>query len=186
MPASRAPSARSTAAAVNAGTSAHTAVEAALTRAEADTTNAVIRVHRIRALAAADAVDQRIKAGEKLPLAGVPIALKDNLCVEGLEATACSKILKGFVAPYTATAVARLIKAGAVVIATTNMDEFAFGSSNETSAYGPVKNPVDPTRIPGGSSGGSAAFSAPLVAGGTIDAGFLSYGEAHTINVKYR
>ena len=156
-PLTRAPSARSTAAAVNAGTSARAAVEAALLRAEVDTTNAVIRIHRARALAAAVTVDQRVKAGEKLPLAGVPIAIKDNLCVDGLEANACSKILKGFVAPYTATAVARLEKAGAVVIATTNMDEFAFGSSNETSAFGPVRNPVDPTRIPGGSSGGSAA-----------------------------
>jgi aspartyl-tRNA(Asn)/glutamyl-tRNA(Gln) amidotransferase subunit A len=149
--------ARDIARAVNAGQSAATAVRESLTRATSDTLNAVIRVHEARALAAAERVDARIKAGEKLPLAGVPIALKDNLCAEGIEVTACSKILKGFVAPYTATAVARLEAAGAVVVATTNMDEFAMGSSNETSAYGPVKNPVDPSRIPGGSSGGSAA-----------------------------
>lgn len=145
------------AAAVNAGQSARTAVAESLARAKADTLNAVIRVHEARALAAADRVDARIKAGERLPLAGVPIALKDNLCTEGLETACCSKILAGFVPPYTATAVARLEAAGAVVVAQLNQDEFAFGSSNETSCRGPVKNPHDPTRIPGGSSGGSAA-----------------------------
>ena len=143
--------------AVNAGTSATIAVQAALTKAKADTLNAIIGVHEARALAVAARVDARIKAGERLPLAGVPIAIKDNLLAEGLPATACSRILTGFVSPYTGTAVARLEAAGAVIIATTNMDEFAMGSSNETSARGPVKNPVDPTRIPGGSSGGSAA-----------------------------
>ncbi len=154
---SRSPTAIAIAAKVNAGTSALVEVEAALARAKADTCNAIIRVHHERAIAAARRIDVRIKHGEHLPLAGVPFALKDNLCAEGLETTAASKILKGFVAPYTATAVARLEQAGAVVVATANMDEFAFGSSNETSTYGPVKNPIDPTRIPGGSSGGSAA-----------------------------
>jgi aspartyl-tRNA(Asn)/glutamyl-tRNA(Gln) amidotransferase subunit A len=148
------------AAAVNGGRSARVAVEASLVACEGDTLNAVIRVHRARALAAAEAVDARVKAGERLPLAGVPIALKDNLCVTGLPATCCSKMLAGYVAPYTATAVSRLEAAGCVVIAQTNMDEFAFGSSNETSCYGAVKNPVDQTRIPGGSSGGSAAVVA--------------------------
>ena len=150
-------SARAIAAAVNGGQSAAVAVAASLAKAKADTLNAVIRIHEERALAAAARVDARVKAGEKLPLAGVPVAIKDNLCLDGVEVTACSKILTGFVAPYTATAVARLEAAGAVIVATANMDEFAMGSSNETSAYGPVKNPVDPTRIPGGSSGGSAA-----------------------------
>ena len=150
-------SAHAVAAAVNAGTSARTEVEVALARCSADKLNAVIRVHAKRALAAADKVDARVRAGEQLPLAGVPIALKDNLCVDGLPATACSRVLAGYVAPYTATAVARLEAAGAIVVAQTNMDEFAFGSSNETSCNGPVRNPVDPTRIPGGSSGGSAA-----------------------------
>jgi len=149
--------ARAIAAAVNGGVSAEKEVQAAIARASEDTTNAILRIHHNRALAAAKRIDVRIKAGEKLPLAGVPIAIKDNLCAEGIEVTAASKILKGYVAPYTATAVQRLEHAGAVVVATANMDEFAFGSSNETSAYGPVKNPVDPTRIPGGSSGGSAA-----------------------------
>lgn len=149
--------ARDIAAAVNAGTSARIEVEAALARAKADPNNAIIRIHAARALAQADAVDARVKSGEQLPLAGVPVAIKDNLCLTGVEVTCCSKILKGFIAPYTGTAVARLEAAGAVIIATTNQDEFAMGSSNETSAFGPVKNPVDPTRIPGGSSGGSAA-----------------------------
>ena len=121
------PSARAIAAAVNGGVSATIAVRESLAKAKADKLNAVIRVHEARALAAAERVDQRIKAGERLPLAGVPLAIKDNLCVEGLEATACSKILRGFVAPYTGTAVARLEAAGAVVVATTNMDELAKG-----------------------------------------------------------
>ncbi len=151
------PTAQAIAAAVNGGASARTEVSAAIARAKADTTNAIIRIHEARALEAADKVDARIKAGEKLLLAGVPIVIKDNLCTEGIETTAASKMLKGYVAPYTATAVKRLEDAGAIVIATANMDEYAFGSSNETSAYGPVKNPIDPSRIPGGSSGGSAA-----------------------------
>ncbi len=152
------------AAAVNGGASATVEVERALAAASADRLNAVIRVHRERALTVARAVDARVKAGERLPLAGVPLAVKDNLCVLGIETTACSKILKGYVAPYTATAVARLERAGAVVVASTNMDEFAMGSSNETSALGAVKNPHDESRIPGGSSGGSAA----AVAGGIV------------------
>ena len=95
-------------------------------------------------------------------LAGVPVAIKDIFCIEGLPATAGSKILAGYVPPYTATAVERLLGAGARVLGKTNMDEFAMGSSNENSAYGDVSNPWDRARVPGGSSGGSAA----VVAGG--------------------
>jgi aspartyl-tRNA(Asn)/glutamyl-tRNA(Gln) amidotransferase subunit A len=91
------------------------------------------------------------------PLAGVPVAVKDLFCVEGVESRAASRILAGYRPPYTATAVARLAASGAPMLGKTNMDEFAMGSSNENSAYGPVTNPWDPTRVPGGSSGGSAA-----------------------------
>ena len=97
------------------------------------------------------------KADQRSPLWGVPIALKDNLCVEGEEITCGSKILKGFVSPYNATVVEKLLDAGAIIYGRTNQDEFAFGSSCETSCYGPTRNPRDPERVPGGSSGGSAA-----------------------------
>ena len=100
------------------------------------------------------------------PLAGVPIDLKDNLCVRGERTTAGARILETFKAPYTATAVERLQEAGAVLIGKTNLDEFAMGSSNENSAYGKTVNPWDPSRVPGGSSGGSAA----AVAGGMVAA----------------
>ena len=110
------------------------------------------------ALAQAAMVDRARAAGEALgPLAGVPIALKDNLCVRGIPATCASKILEGWIAPYDATVVTRLREAGAVVLGKTNMDEFAMGSSNETSACKLVHNPWDLSRAPGGSSGGSAA-----------------------------
>jgi aspartyl-tRNA(Asn)/glutamyl-tRNA(Gln) amidotransferase subunit A len=102
-------------------------------------------------------VDARVRAGERLPLAGVGLAIKDNMCVAGTPTTCASKILADWVAPYTATAVARLLEAGAIPLGKTNLDEFAMGSSCENSALGRTANPWDLGRVPGGSSGGSAA-----------------------------
>ncbi|MBI3881800.1 MAG: Asp-tRNA(Asn)/Glu-tRNA(Gln) amidotransferase subunit GatA [Verrucomicrobia bacterium] len=109
------------------------------------------------ALAQADAADKRLAAGERGPLLGVPIAMKDVLCVKGQPANCASKILGKFVSPYDATVVEKLRAAGAIIFGRLNMDEFAMGSSTENSAFGPTLNPWDTTRIPGGSSGGSAA-----------------------------
>lgn len=120
--------------------------------------NALNCVYKDMALKRAKEIDKRIQAGEQLGvLSGVPIVIKDNINMTGTKTTCSSKFLENYVSPYDATVVSKLLQAGAVVIAKANMDEFAMGSSNENSAFGPVKNPVDKTRVPGGSSGGSAA-----------------------------
>jgi len=129
---------------------------AAIDRARADPFNAWLTVTEDRALAQARAADERIASGDAPLLCGVPWACKDIIGTKDVETTAGSRILAGYVPPYSATVVERLDREGAVMIGKTNLDEFAMGSSNENSAFGPVRNPWDPSRVPGGSSGGSA------------------------------
>ena len=120
--------------------------------------NCYVTIDRGKALKKAAEVQQKIESGELSgPLAGVPVAVKDNLCTEGMATTCASRILGNFIPTYSAEAVLKLEQAGAVVIGKTNMDEFAMGSTTETSAYGPTRNPHNPEHVPGGSSGGSAA-----------------------------
>ena len=130
--------------------------DVARVRAHTDPFNAWLRIDDAYSRAQATAADERLKRGDAPLLTGIPWACKDIIGTRGIETTAASKILKGYVPPYSATVVERLDFAGAVMIGKTNLDEFAMGSSNENSAFGPVKNPWDVTRVPGGSSGGSA------------------------------
>ncbi|WP_040160482.1 Asp-tRNA(Asn)/Glu-tRNA(Gln) amidotransferase subunit GatA [Nigerium massiliense] len=168
---------RATAAELGAAIAARTVTSVEVTRAFLDQIEAVdgrvhafLHVDAAGALAQAAAIDERLDGGEKLgPLAGVPLALKDIFCQEGIPTTAGSKTLEGWRPPYDATVTRRLQEAGIVILGKTNMDEFAMGSSTENSAYGPTHNPWDLDRIPGGSGGGSAAslaaFEAPLAMG---------------------
>lgn len=128
--------------------------------------NSFITVTEDAALAAAKAADEQRAKGKAGPLTGMPIAQKDIFCTDGVKTTCASKILDNFISPYDATTIKRYKQAGVVMLGKTNMDEFAMGSSNENSYYGPVKNPWDVTRVPGGSSGGSAAAVAAHLAPG--------------------
>ncbi len=143
-------------------TSAQAVVESALQAAEKlnGTLNAFLEIDRLGALKRAEAIDTNLASGKTLEsalLAGIPIAIKDNICVRGLQTSCGSQILGPYKPPYNATAIERLIASGSVIIGKTNCDEFAMGSSNENSAFGSVRNPWDTARVPGGSSGGSAA-----------------------------
>ncbi len=133
------------------------------------TLRSYLTVMREEALAQAHAADERYRKGmPRGPLDGVPVALKDVLCTRGVPTTCGSKILEHFVPPYDATVVQRLREAGAVLLGKTNLDEFAMGSSTEHSAFGPTRNPWDPARVPGGSSGGSAAAVAADLAAAAL------------------
>src|SRR5688572_21649060 len=146
-------------------TTARVVVESAVNSAEKlhETLNAFLQIDRTGALKRADenpsqsSSDAPTGNSRSSSLAGIPIAIKDNICVRGLQTSCGSRILGDYHPPYNATVIERLLGAGAVIIGKTNCDEFAMGSSNENSAFGPVKNPWDVMRVPGGSSGGSAA-----------------------------
>lgn len=148
-------------------TSARAVIEAALAKAEQvqSSLNAFISISKEDALKRADEIDLALANGEALgALAGVPVVVKDNICTKGIRTTAGSKSLEDFVPPYNATVIERLEAAGAIVIAKANLDEFGMGSSNENSAFGAARNPWDASRVPGGSSGGSAVAVAAGVA----------------------
>ncbi len=139
---------------------AREAVEAVLLRIDEKEAayHCYVTVDREGALAQAEKVQGLIEAGELTgPLAGVPVAIKDNICTEGLLTTCSSRMLYNFIPAFSSEAVLNLQRAGAVIIGKTNMDEFAMGSTTETSAFGVTRNPWNPEHVPGGSSGGSAA-----------------------------
>lgn len=150
--------------------SATEVTKAALDRIdEASELNAVLTVDREGALAAAAATDEKLSRGESAGrLGGVPVLVKDNISTRGVRTTCASKFIENYVPPFDATVVKKLKEAGAVILGKTNMDEFAMGSSNENSAFGFVRNAVDPTRVPGGSSGGSASAVAAFEAYGSL------------------
>lgn len=131
------------------------------------TLNAFITLNS-EAIKEAEEVDRRVKAGEVLKMAGAPWGVKDLVCTKGLRTTAASRMLENFIPPYDATLVKKLKQDGAIILGKLNLDEFAMGSSNETSVFGPVRNPWDLERVPGGSSGGSAAAVAARLCGAAI------------------
>ena len=133
--------------------------------------NAFLEVFSKEARAQALSIQNKIESGKAGKLAGMVIGVKDNICIKGHKVSASSKILEGFESLYTATAVERILNEDVIVIGRLNCDEFAMGSSNENSAYGVVRNPIDESTVPGGSSGGSAA----AVAGATADAGLTGW-----------
>lgn len=149
------------------GATVHDLTAAALAAAETRRDlNAFLELFPETALAHASEVDERLRQGTAGPLAGAVVAIKDNICYKGHKVSAASRMLEGYTSPYSATVVERLLAADAVIVGRTNCDEFAMGSSNENSAFGGVKNPVDSHTVPGGSSGGSAA----AVAAGIVHA----------------
>ena len=126
--------------------------------------NSFVSITAAQALEAAQAADKRLQSGDAGPLTGIPIVQKDIFCTRGVKTSCGSRMLDNFISPYDSTVTEKLLAAGAVSLGKSNMDEFAMGSSNETSFYGPVKNPWDKARVPGGSSGGSAAAVAARLA----------------------